>query len=893
MSNQPQTNTQTESDFNNPIYNLIKKNWLFLSAVFILLGFGLSHIELPGLHFDEVLHPSYATRILNPNAQNLPHFSVPGENPLSQNGLYPITGGSIYNVTIVTYALIPYFYIFGSTPATLRIFELSVALLILIFFYRAVKIVFDDEKIAGISSILLASCPTFIFAFRYNIWLNLLPLLFFFPAITILSKRFLQESKSSNWRLWWAGILLGISSMAYFTGYYLSTAALLFFFILIFRESNRWKKILTLSFGFLLGISPQIISFLSIMHETKNEISFIPKRQQTGVISHTTSILDFISNQIGYEFMTFWRTLNFTHITKRLVEMQPLGIANASGILFLVGAIITVFVGISRQKKKKIDFYVILFSILVLFIYFIGFFPFSKGVSEGHVMPIFPFLLILFSMFSLFTISNKRSKFLIYFFSFLKIGLFLVLIGINISCDFYLIKNLIANGGTTRSSIVNNQIAGFLDGTAAHKTVHFIGWGLHLQTLLITEGRVQYKYDESDDMTLEKFKKIIQEEKPVVFVFNYLINPHAMSDSASEKLHHKISKFSSEFTPSQNITFYNRDGSLAASILTYNEKNNYKIEEILKFKGNENSKYLNGDWNQPEDAGVWSSGNNANVLLLSDWTQGKNYLLELGVSAALFDKKTTQKIQIFANQQMIGEHEFSTPNNHADLRFSLPKNMFPSQPLRITIVTGEIRKPCDVSDSKDQRELGVLLRNLRVTEKIPSSEKLKIQIPNVKKLEQTIGIEYKIGTLLNSWKNELINPCLTAGWHEPEEHGVWSNAKSSTIFLKNNENQFKGKKISITFSLTPLLTNKVPIQKLKIFINGKLFTSWDFKKGGVFPELKILCFYEELFKNGEAEIRLDVENPIIPSKDGDGNDDRLLGIMLHSLNIAQEPQIKK
>ena len=119
---------------------------------------------------------------------------------------------------------------------------------------------------------------------------------------------------------------------------------------------------------------------------------------------------------------------------------------------------------------------------------------------------------------------------------------------------------------------------------------------------------------------------------------------------------------------------------------------------------------------------------------------------------------------------------------------------------------------------------------------------------------------------------------ISNSWQEPENWGVWSKGKQSSLHIPTPANAS-----SISFNLRALVSDKHPTQLVDVFINNRLMKSIKLvKASGNLIEIP-------LEKNDLQSNFLDVEfkfiNPTSPSKLGINEDDRILAIGLESMMV--------
>jgi hypothetical protein len=117
--------------------------------------------------------------------------------------------------------------------------------------------------------------------------------------------------------------------------------------------------------------------------------------------------------------------------------------------------------------------------------------------------------------------------------------------------------------------------------------------------------------------------------------------------------------------------------------------------------------YLNGDYQDPEDWGVWSSGKK----MLLDFPLSKNApsSLEMNFRALVNDKLSRQRIEIYIDGEFYKIEEVLNGFNNK-LIIPIPHN---KSRLMIEIKLPDAAKPIDLNINKDAREIAIGLQSIQ------------------------------------------------------------------------------------------------------------------------------------------------------------------------------------
>ncbi|MEE3624770.1 glycosyltransferase family 39 protein [Nitrospirillum sp. BR 11752] len=249
------------------VFKSLLRRWIvnprFALAVFGILS--LAYMSVPGLYMDAV-NPDYLAFVPSKPGGFIPAWLYP-DNILFPDFRHPLLA-SLYGGATPGYIAMVFFGIFGHGLASLRLLHICYGLAILSLVYLLLRSSTGRLGLAVVAILILGTDPSFIFAWRTQYYLQIFPLLFFIPALFLLSRTLIQqrdESKVMWGRFLLAGFLAGFSAWSYFIyAFYTGAILAVLVFLLWSRRTVMWKAALCFLLGAALGESPFIYAHLSI-----------------------------------------------------------------------------------------------------------------------------------------------------------------------------------------------------------------------------------------------------------------------------------------------------------------------------------------------------------------------------------------------------------------------------------------------------------------------------------------------------------------------------------------------------------------------------------------------------------------------------------------------------
>jgi 4-amino-4-deoxy-L-arabinose transferase-like glycosyltransferase len=225
----------------------------------------LTDITVPGVYMDAV-NPDYAVvRVLN-SASTIQTWFIPG---VLLFGRWPILG-QIYHGALPFYIGLPSYALFGTGVVGIRLTNMIFGCLVLFAAGAFIRAAGVRPLIASLCLALLALDPGFLFSFRIQFYITLLPIAAVFASAALVEAR--REGPSRT-IVFLAGFLAGLACYGYFIFIFLVPALGL---LALYRWRNVSRVILTWwALGLCVGVSPYLIGFCAVLVATGSPHAFL------------------------------------------------------------------------------------------------------------------------------------------------------------------------------------------------------------------------------------------------------------------------------------------------------------------------------------------------------------------------------------------------------------------------------------------------------------------------------------------------------------------------------------------------------------------------------------------------------------------------------------------
>jgi hypothetical protein len=234
---------------------------VFLPA-FILFALGaVTDIALPGVYMDAVNPDYFIVLLLNLHHAQISDWHLPGTLLF---GLFPMIG-QIYHGALPYYVGLPFYALFGTGVVGIRLTNMVFGLIVLAGAGAFMWAFRTRTLISALCLALLALDPGFLFSFRTQFYITLLPVAALLASAAVIEARGLAPTRG---RALCGGLFAGIACYGYFIYGFLVPAVAVCALARFVRTADARRLILYWIGGFLLGVSPYAVGFLLIMIAT-------------------------------------------------------------------------------------------------------------------------------------------------------------------------------------------------------------------------------------------------------------------------------------------------------------------------------------------------------------------------------------------------------------------------------------------------------------------------------------------------------------------------------------------------------------------------------------------------------------------------------------------------
>uniref|UniRef100_Q474S5 Glycosyltransferase RgtA/B/C/D-like domain-containing protein n=2 Tax=Cupriavidus TaxID=106589 RepID=Q474S5_CUPPJ len=230
-------------------------------VVFALLA--ASNPREPGLYMDAA-NPDYVSAWLARGTLHIPSW-IYTDNVLAGEYVYPLLN-SLYGGNLPAYLALLFFRTFGFGLEQMRYFHACFGVAVLLAVFWSMR-QWRLPRLAVVPVLLLLAIdPNFVFAWRTQYYLQLVPLIFLFVGLGVLGrhKARLDAGEPAYRYLWLAGIFLGFAGYCYFTfAIYAATIFTAYLFVTR-RQASIFMTGWQLAIATLIGWSPFAYAHASI-----------------------------------------------------------------------------------------------------------------------------------------------------------------------------------------------------------------------------------------------------------------------------------------------------------------------------------------------------------------------------------------------------------------------------------------------------------------------------------------------------------------------------------------------------------------------------------------------------------------------------------------------------
>ncbi len=313
-------------------------------CLLFVLG-AVSDITVPGLYMDAV-NPDYLVVRLLGQSATTPAWVLPGTLLF---GRFPVLG-QIYHGALPYWLGLPAYALWGTGVVGVRLTNMLFGLLVLAsvaLFLRAFRV---RPVIVALVLAALALDPGFLFSFRTQFYINVLPLAPLLAAIAWAEHR---RSNPTPRLAFAVGVLAGVAFYGYFIYAFLVPAAALHAG-LRWRDAARWRRLAAAWVaGFVIGALPYPLGMLLILVATGGVHGFVAFiLANLGALSPGQSVLS-LAGRLGYfRDMVLWTVQDVGPPTMMLHRQLPPSFPATKSFCLLALPALGVIVGLFRPARR-------------------------------------------------------------------------------------------------------------------------------------------------------------------------------------------------------------------------------------------------------------------------------------------------------------------------------------------------------------------------------------------------------------------------------------------------------------------------------------------------------------------------------------------------------------
>lgn len=316
----------------------------------------------------------------------------------------------------------------------------------------------------------------------------------------------------------------------------------------------------------------------------------------------------------------------------------------------------------------------------------------------------------------------------------------------------------------------------------------------------------------------------------------------------------------------------------------------YVEEKLTEWPGNGGLAYSAGDtiyldnshkeatnfrkgngWGDREDGFSWSVGTLSELYF--SFTEARDYILVIEVG-----EKMCSDYEVYANDYLLGNSQTEIGGK---IVLELPQNVLEDSALvDLNFHINNPVRPCDISSSTDERELGFQLKSVCFLENTAENFAQAYVCEENPNIDYSLGNTVYFGSSLcdeNSYRRGT-------GWHDRESEFCWTSGENAYVYFAIDENQLNTA-LNLTFSVPHIMCDSFDVS-----VNGEVILAGTDSAGEYTVEIPAEI-------NNKQIITVDFVccGAKSPSSVDGSSDERVLGIAVESLriyNVKKEKVIK-
>jgi hypothetical protein len=287
----------------------------------------------------------------------------------------------------------------------------------------------------------------------------------------------------------------------------------------------------------------------------------------------------------------------------------------------------------------------------------------------------------------------------------------------------------------------------------------------------------------------------------------------------------------------------------------------YKLGEPINFgKGQNAATYISGWAYDPDDNAQWV-GNSMQLKLKLNKIP-KQAVMEIDMEPMIVPPYSMLKtFEVYINNNLIGKREYRGAGNYKEL-FNIPPNMLDSKEIIMTLKCLDPFTPGNADINSDKRALGVLIKTLKLTDKVQKYE---------------LGNEIVFGQEGNS------DQYIAQGFYRSDEDGQWMG-QIGELYLELPKIQ---QDVKLKMNIIPFIAGDLISQQvIKIYINDEFVEEKIVKKMEL-NQVEFIIHSDKLLENKFNRIRIECPDAEVPMRIGYNQDTRLLSINIKKIIIER------
>lgn len=281
------------------------------------------------------------------------------------------------------------------------------------------------------------------------------------------------------------------------------------------------------------------------------------------------------------------------------------------------------------------------------------------------------------------------------------------------------------------------------------------------------------------------------------------------------------------------------------------------------------ARYLLGGWSGPEDWGVWSVAKRAEAALRLPPGASADLRLSMRVRGFVDAGLPDLVMGITVNDMPVGAATFGARSKEQDLEFLVPAPLVAGCRMLIGFHASRLATPRSVAESDDERPLALGLMRLGVS---------RWEDPEGTANDGLADVAFGVPVPLIDGR---AGGCLVAGWHEPEDFGVWSADRAAKIRLRLPEASAGVRvQMSLRAFVAPALSDLV----VRLIVNGIVRDSLIFDLVSHDQDVVLALDGDDIL-NRRVTIEIETSRQVRPMSVGHPHDQRRIAVAIRRLIV--------